>query len=94
MKVAENLFTSYDLEPREELEGKSLNLYQRAVLQNRIALYSQEKLAWRFDPNNVTECVAREAYLGGQIALLTELLAESDLAQAELLHYAQTNQPI
>lgn len=88
-QVIPNQFTTYELSPREQAEGKQLNINQRCVIQNRLSAFAQEKLAWTFDPRNPEVCMQREAELQGQIRLLQLMLDEAIEAESLLLTMAR-----
>ena len=71
------LFNRFTLSPQEEKDGKLLNDFQRAVLHNMRADFSQEKLNLTFTPENIVNYAQQEACLTGQISLLDIILADS-----------------
>lgn len=88
-RVVDTALTSYELNPREQAEGCQLNINQRMVIQNRLALYAVEKLTWIYDPDKHMYCIQREAELQGQIRLLQMILEDATQAEETLLDMAR-----
>jgi len=69
-----NNFSSYELTAEEELIGQTLNFQQKAVLQNKLAGIVQEKLTLTLDVSAPAKFTQDEAYLRGQMDVITWLL--------------------
>ena len=69
-----DLFNIINLSPTEELSGKQLNDFQRAVLHNLRAVKAEVLLRLPFTPENVVDYAQQESYLTGQVELLDYLL--------------------
>lgn len=72
--LLEQLFQTYQLEPKEELEGQQFNAFQRGYLHNLRASFAQQKLSYPFTPEDVIGYAQFEAEMTGKIDLLTALL--------------------
>ena len=83
-----SLYASYDLNESEYLEGCLLSQTQRARIQNLRMETIEQKL--NLTPSDLTAASKesywqQEAYLRGQLDVLTTLLAGADVAQSVLL---------
>lgn len=67
---------TYDLTDEEYQLGATLSEEQKVVLHNRRAAVIEAKTQLLFDPNDVQKFVQDEAYLKGQLDLLTSILSE------------------
>lgn len=90
MQTINNIFTSYSLTDKEKLQGTILNTDQKAVIQNMLSLVAQQKLGLKFSATQ--EFIQEEAYLSGQMDLLSNLLESSDAAETAVLDLASSNQ--
>lgn len=83
-----SLYASYDLNESEYLEGCLLSQTQRARIQNLRMETIEQKL--NLTPSDLTAASKesywqQEAYLRGQLDVLTTLLVGADIAQSALL---------
>ena len=83
-----SLYASYDLNESEYLEGCLLSQTQRARIQNLRMETIEQKL--NLTPSDLTAASKesywqQEAYLRGQLDVLTTLLVGADVAQSALL---------
>ena len=83
-----SLYASYDLNESEHLEGCLLSQTQRARIQNLRMETIEQKL--NLTPSDLTAASKesywqQEAYLRGQLDVLTTLLVGADVAQSALL---------
>ncbi len=76
-----NTFTTYSLSEDEVKHGHRLTSLNIAVLQNQRAQIAEEKLALVFTPNDVLSYTQQEAYLKGQLDLLSYILAANEESQ-------------
>lgn len=89
MKPSTNsAYTLYDMTEEQALAGSVLSFEQRAVIQNRRMETIAQKLSLR--PESLTQdgkesYWQQEAYLRGQLDILTYILEMSDAAQSALL---------
>ena len=86
-----NEFTSYALNDQEQLEGASLTILQKQVLQNQLSICAAELLALEYDVTQPNSYIQQEAYKRGQIEALRFILASSDAAQEALYPTTPTN---
>ena len=84
-----NQFQSWNLTPKEFLQGGLLTSLQKQVIQNQISQLSLQKNALKFDTVNPAGYAQQEAYLRGQIDALTYLLRVSEEAERQLNPGAQ-----
>lgn len=80
-----NQFTEYQLTESETLSGTILTPLQRFVLQNRLAEISKQRLTLEFNPVNSAQFIQDEAFLKGQISIITWQLEASAAAELEAL---------
>ena len=73
------LFQTYQVSKQEDLSGQTINEFQRAFLHNLRAEKAQNLLNLLFTPDAVVKYAQDEAYLQGQIDLLTVLLLPPEL---------------
>ena len=83
-----SLYASYDLNESEYLEGCLLSQTQRARIQNLRMETIEQKL--NLTPSDLTAASKesywqQEAYLRGQLDVLTTLLVGADVAQSAIL---------
>ena len=76
-----NTFTSYTLSEDESRNGAMLSSLNIAVIQNLRCSIAEEKLALQFTPNDVLSYTQQEAYLKGQLDMLSHLLSLNEDAQ-------------
>lgn len=76
-----NTFTSHKLSEEESRLGSQLTQLNVAVLQNLRSTTAEEKLNLVFTPNDVLAYTQQEAYLKGQLDLLTYLLTTNEDSQ-------------
>lgn len=89
-----SLYNSYNLSEAELLEGCLLNPHQRARIQNMRLETIEQKLSLApssLTPDGKESYWQQEAYLRGQLDILTNLLGAADVAQSQLL---QSDEPI
>lgn len=79
-----NIFSSFNLSPEEEEAGQILQPLQRMVLQNKLSAIAQDKLNIEFDPLNPQKFIQNEAFLAGQLSIISWLLDSSDAAVAKV----------
>lgn len=87
-----SLYSTYQLSETELIEGTILSFFQQAVLQNMRMLTIEQKLS--LTPASLTEdgkesYWQQEAYLRGQLDILTHLLQASEAAQTALAESQQ-----
>lgn len=80
----DNTFTSYHLDPREDLEGCAFNMVQLAKLRNRLSTAAQLKLNLAVEERNERDFFNQHAYYSGQIYVLQLMIDESESAIREL----------
>lgn len=73
-------FAKYSLNLIEELSGSILTDYQKMYIQNKICEIAESKLALTADPKDYASYIQQEAYLAGQLAALSWMLATSEEA--------------
>lgn len=78
-----NSFSSYSLSEEEVTQGTILTLTQQQVIQNRLVIIAEEKLALEYDSTSPSAFMQQEAYKKGQIDILRYMLDDS-LALQEL----------
>jgi hypothetical protein len=93
-RMIANSFVSYELTPQEEQAGTILSHNQKMVLQNKLCLIAEAKLALTFDPSNIQKFLQEEAELQGQLGILTWLLESSLALEVSLESTSPTNQPV
>lgn len=76
-----NTFTTYALSENEVKLGQQLTSLNVAVFQNQRAQIAEEKLSLEFTPNDVLSYTQQEAYLKGQLDLLSYILAANEDSQ-------------
>ncbi len=76
-----NTFTTYSLSEEETKLGQQLSSLNVSVLQNQRAQIAEEKLNLVFTPNDVLSYTQQEAYLKGQLDLITYLLSCNEESQ-------------
>lgn len=79
-----NTFSSYQMTEQEELQASVLMLDQEQLLQSKLALVAEEKLALQLDPGNISAYVQQEADLKGQMIIINWLLDCSTAAKISL----------
>lgn len=77
MKPISNTFQSYDLAEDEARNGAILTSLNIAVLQNLRTNIAEEKLNLIFTPNDVLSYTQQEAFLKGQLDILSFLINSS-----------------
>lgn len=76
MKLSQNSsFIKYDLTADEFLQGTHFSLENRAVMQNLIADFAEEKIGMTYDPEHPLQFQQAEAELQGKIGILKYLLS-------------------
>ena len=78
---ANNTFSSYSLSEEEYRNGALLSSLNVASLQNLRCSIAEEKLRLPFTPNDVLSYTQQEAYLRGQLDILSHLLDLNEDAQ-------------
>ena len=76
-----NTFSSYSLSEEESRQGAMLTSLNVASIQNLRCSIAEEKLSLQFTPNDVLSFTQQEAYLKGQLDMLSHLLAMNEDAQ-------------
>ena len=77
MQIIPHSFNRYQLSEEETAAGRALSLASQAVIQNLIATVAEEKLHLVLDPQNITAYSQQEAYLRGQIDILSFLIDQA-----------------
>ena len=77
----QNTFTSFELNAEETKLGCVLTTLNVAKIQNLRSQIAEEKLNLVFTPNDVLSYTQQEAYLKGQLDILSHLLAENESSQ-------------
>jgi len=81
--IIPNSFTSYDLTDKEAIDGIILTTTQLLSMRNKLANIAEEKLRLIYDDNNRMAFIQQEAYLKGQMDILTVLFDDSAAAVDE-----------
>jgi hypothetical protein len=76
-----NTFSSYNLTEDEEKSGSQLSSLNVAMIQNLRSSIAEEKLNLVFTPNDVLSYTQQEAYLKGQLDILSFLLNQNEDSQ-------------
>ncbi len=76
-----SLFTSWDLTPKEIIEGAIFTITQKQHIQNLICAYATEKVSRELDATNIQNSIYQDAKQAGMIAALQHLLDLSDQAE-------------
>lgn len=71
-------FQAYRLTAEELANARKLSAEQRAYYQTLLSSAAEEKLAQQLDPENPMKLIQQEAYIRGQMDILSMLLNESD----------------
>lgn len=90
-QLISNSFTQYLLTEQEQIVGCALNQEQTMLIQNDLSLISQQKLQLEVDPNNYAAYVQQEAFLAGQIKILSHLLDRSEASIRQQKEEAEVN---
>jgi hypothetical protein len=80
MKEQPSVFTRYELSEAEELTAAMYSYSTFVWLKNQQATIAEQKLALKFDPLNPTKFAQEEAYLAGQLDLISYILAAREAA--------------
>jgi len=83
MKEKPSLFTHYELDAEELRIASSYPHVTYLWFRDLQATAAEQKLALKFDPSNPQAFIQEEAYLSGQLELLTFLLDARDSAALE-----------
>ena len=86
-----NTFSSYTISEEESRQGAMLTSLNIALIQNLRCSIAEEKLALQFTPNDVLSYTQQEAYLKGQLDMLSHLLTLNEDAQQ--YHHLNINNP-
>jgi hypothetical protein len=78
-------FQKHVLSPSDTIAGSILNSMQIAVLHNMRSDIAEQKLNLTFTPNDVLGFTQQEAFLSGQLSMVSTLIDASDAAQKEVL---------
>lgn len=87
---ANNTFSSYTLSEDESRNSVMLTSLNIAAIQNLRCSIAEEKLRLPFTPNDVLSYTQQEAYLRGQLDILSHILDLNEDAQQ--YHHITTNQ--
>ena len=90
-KLVPNTFSLYQLTEEEETNGTILNTNHKAVIQNSIAFFAEQKLALIFNPNDPQDFGIQTAFLAGKIEALQHLLINSDEMETTVAQLAIQN---
>jgi hypothetical protein len=74
-------FTKIVIKPEDQTLGQALTINTTAVLQNMRAQIAEEKLHLTLDPAKVIDYAQQEAYLRGQLDILSHLINSSTEVQ-------------
>lgn len=85
-----NIFTTYYHNDNEQVANSVFNQGNMEYLHNQRANIAQQKIHINIDPNNINEFLQQDAYLRGQLDILTFLLNASE--EASNLLVGQANQ--
>ena len=77
-----NTFSSYSFTPEEEIQARLLSTLQKQNIQNQISMVATNVLNLEYDVQNPLKFAQDEAFLKGQIQVLTYLLDSSDSAES------------
>jgi len=91
MRTIPSTFSRYSLTTEETLSGTILNDMQLGVLHNMRTDAAEQKINLVFTPNDVLSYTQQEAFLKGQIDLITALIDASAAAQKVALNPSQDN---
>lgn len=75
-----NSFSSYHLTDEDTLEGSILSTLQKQVIQNKLAIKAEQRLAMQMDANNPLASLQEEAALAGEILAYRNIIVDSELA--------------
>lgn len=87
---ANSTFTSYTLTEDEARNGSILTSLNIAAIQNLRCKIAEEKLNLTFTPNDVLSFTQQEAYLKGQLDILSHLLDLNE--EAQQYHHIETKE--
>lgn len=76
------IFSSYTLTQEEQLAGETLSALSIQVLHNLRSRLAEQKLYLPFTPNDVLAYAQQEAFLTGQLELLTFLIDSAEAANS------------
>lgn len=94
----DSAYATYDLSPQEVLQGQILTPLQKAVIQNQLAAFAEDKINLLYNSETVSaesariNYIQREAELMGQINLLRYLLELSISAEQDTLLAREVSQ--
>lgn len=91
MKTISSTFTRYELTPTEQSSGRILNDSQLGVIHNLRTDIAEQKLNLAMDPEKVSSFIQEEAFLKGQLDILTHLIDDSGTAINEARLQASIN---
>jgi hypothetical protein len=80
-KTKPSTFQRFVLSPKDELSGSIINSSQLAVLHNMRTDIAEQKLNLPFTPSDVLGYTQQEAFLSGQLAILSTLIDRSEESQ-------------
>lgn len=84
MQPTFNKFVTYDLTPEESRVGASLNILQRAVIQNRRAQIALDIIALQVNLRNPQKFLTDKIFLEGQLSFADwQLEVASNLAEED-----------
>lgn len=72
-----NEFTTYQLSDEEVIAGSKLTTAQAMLLQNSYADIALQRISLNFTPDKPLEFAQQEAFLRGQMAILSFILLRS-----------------
>lgn len=78
------LFTHWKLSDEEVLMGSILNINQKQVMQNELAMIAEQRTTQDYDPRNPLKFAQDEAFLKGQMSILRVMLSRSDESEKAL----------
>jgi hypothetical protein len=85
-------FTRYKISEIETLTGSVLTESQLMLVSNQLADAAEQRLALDFDPTNMIKFAQDEAFLKGQISILTMMLEAHKVAQETLSFQSKQSQ--
>lgn len=90
MRSVDNTFSTYELTAEEQVLSDQLSQLNVAKIQNLRSQIAEEKLNLVFTPNDTLTYTQSEAYLKGQLDLLTFLLQSHE--EANQFHKIESSQ--
>jgi hypothetical protein len=86
-----NTFSTYQLSAEETTAGFAFTQSSLEVLHNQRAMIAEQKLALTYDPSNAQHFLQQEAYLRGQIELISWMFEMAETTSRAQFEAAQTS---